>query len=352
MQKRLKVALLVMAVALVGVILWQVAQPDETEPVYQGKPLSEWLKPSKFTTRDPVIFNDSPVRHVRPIFTYSLKADEAVRQAGTNAIPTLLRLLRTQDWALKVKLTDLARRQHVITIAAHTPALDWNDAGAHGFRELGAKAQSAVPQLIDIVGEDISPDSQSCAICALGYIGPSAKAAVPSLLRSATNADVGLRCAAIEALGRIHAEPEQVVPVLMNALHHRDDYENFFAVDALAKFGPDAKGALPALVAFLNDQWSDQNRLSVIDALKAIDPEAAAKAGVPVLIDDLRGSNLGIRNNALVALGQFGAAAKPAVPALVKSLGATGNPLYRETAAALQAIDPEAAAKAGITNSP
>jgi len=41
MGTRLKVAL-VLAIALIGVIVWQVSQ--QREPVYKGKRLSEWLK--------------------------------------------------------------------------------------------------------------------------------------------------------------------------------------------------------------------------------------------------------------------------------------------------------------------
>ena len=42
MLKRVKIALAVVAVALVGVIAWQV-RPRESEPLYQGKRLSVLL---------------------------------------------------------------------------------------------------------------------------------------------------------------------------------------------------------------------------------------------------------------------------------------------------------------------
>ena len=51
------------------------------------------------------------------------KTDEVVRQAGTNALPTLLRMLRAKDSSLKVNLVDLLTRQHIIkmdfTLAVH-----------------------------------------------------------------------------------------------------------------------------------------------------------------------------------------------------------------------------------------
>ena len=42
MRKRVIIALSVLAVALVGVVVWEVVKPSD-EPVYKGKPLSFWL---------------------------------------------------------------------------------------------------------------------------------------------------------------------------------------------------------------------------------------------------------------------------------------------------------------------
>jgi HEAT repeat protein len=50
-------------------------------------------------------------------------------------------------------------------------------------------------------------------------------------------------------------------------------------VQALREFGPDARIAVPALVELLNAD-DDYMRTYATNALKAIDPVAAAKAGV------------------------------------------------------------------------
>jgi hypothetical protein len=65
---------------------------------------------------------------------------------------------------------------------------------------LNDKAGSAVPALIAVARERISPVSQSCAIQSLGFIGPQAKAAVPSLLQWATNSNDALRISAKAAV--------------------------------------------------------------------------------------------------------------------------------------------------------
>jgi HEAT repeat protein len=65
----------------------------------------------------------------------------------------------------------------------------------------------------------------------------------------------------------------------MTALHDPRPDVRFNAVRALVQFGPKAKLAVPALVELLNDPNAGV-RGSATDSLKAIDPEAAAKAGV------------------------------------------------------------------------
>jgi hypothetical protein len=273
MPKRVQIALAVALIILAGVSAWQ--RLRDREPVYQGKPLSIWLKANQSV----------PARAHAPNFVaesdaQSQKADEAVRQAGTNALPTLLRMLRAKDSALKVKLMALAERQHFIKIK-YTPAKERNHEAIRAFRVLGAKAKSAVPALIEIANRNISRESQSSAVAALAYIGPSAKEAAPDFLRWATNADRDVRFCAIAALGKTGNEPDPAVPVLVNTLHDPQPLFRFGALLVLRDFGPNAKLAVPALLEFLNrhDDYMNNRELAA-DVLKAIDPEAAAKAGV------------------------------------------------------------------------
>jgi HEAT repeat protein len=263
MGKRSKVALAVLVVALasviVSVIVWQLLQ--RREPEYQGYSLSSWLNNVEYTGK------------------LSASAAEAVRQMGTEALPTLLRMLRAKDSSLKLQLMDWAARQPFVKIE-HTPAEELNLRAKCAFAALGAKAQSAVPALIEIANQKISLESQTDAIHALGFIGPPAKEAVPSLLRWATNADQQVRFGAIYALGEIHAQPDRVLPVLINALHDPASGVQHGAVWALQYFGPDAKVAVPALAELLNAPYDYESRFAATNALKAIDPEAAAKAGV------------------------------------------------------------------------
>jgi len=151
-----------------------------------------------------------------------------------------------------------------------------------GFRILGAQARAAVPELIKIYEQNISPTSSSYAAEALGAIGHDAKAAVPSLLRvfSSVN-DPGdpRRPASVKALGEIGEEPAQVVPVLIRCLGDGNNWVRTWALGALEGFGPAAKSAVPKLCEML-ESTGEGIHSATWRALWKIDPEAAAKTGV------------------------------------------------------------------------
>jgi HEAT repeat protein len=267
MRKRVHIALVVLLLILAGVSVWQGLR--RREPVYQGKRLSSWLEAYR-------------LHGVAGVETWQVraeqqKADEAVRQVGTNALPTLLRMLRAKDSALKVKLIGLAQRQHFVRIK-YTPAEELNYRACWSFGVLRAKARSALPALIEIANENICPSRY--VVTVLDSVGPSAEEAVPLMLRWATNADPWVRCQAVFALGSLHAEPDRVVPVLTNALHDPSSDVQNAAVRQLGMLGRDARLAVPALVEFLNTSHDDMNKFNATNALKAIDSEAPAKAGV------------------------------------------------------------------------
>ena len=152
-----------------------------------------------------------------------------------------------------------------------------------GFQELGSRAIIAVPDLIKILDDNRSPNSQWAAACSLGSIGPGAKAAVPSLLRAAVSTNQPVRMSSIEALGDIHENADTVVPFLIKTLHDPFKGNRSNAAFALGAFGEAAKSAVPALVALFNDPNVNSNptppmvsfdvRSNIRYALQQIDPE-------------------------------------------------------------------------------
>jgi hypothetical protein len=267
MRKRVYVALAVVLVALISVVDWQLLRSQEREPVYQGKRLSVWLHD----------YSDTG------------EVTNAVRQTGTNAIPTLLKMLRKKDSSVVCMLRDQWGR-HISEIR-YLPVWfrypDWfthqavnsNAETVLGFHILGADARQAVPTLVRIYEQNISLASRLCASDALFSIGPAAGAAVPSLLRGASDSNEQVRVRAVAALWQIHPQPSLVVPAFAKSLDDTKSAVREMAATALGDFGADAQQAVPALVLFLSD--SDAGvRECVTNALLKIDPEAAAKAGV------------------------------------------------------------------------
>ncbi len=267
-RKRGIILFLVLLVALAG---WEIfcALPPR-EPVYEGKPLSYWLK-----GYDP-IEGSEPGRQ---------QTDEAVRQIGTNAIPLLLRMLREQDSPLKLKLLALARRQHVVKIN-YVEASRRNIQAELTFEQLGPTAAGAVPELIKICEIELDqPPGQNSIfrerilIEALGSIGPRARTAVPLIVKALEFDSYPVH--PIAALGEIHAKPEIAVPALMKCLKKSVDSSlRLEAAVELGRFGKDAKPAVPMLI----ELWKETDpalKTAAADALKQIDPETAAKFPVP-----------------------------------------------------------------------
>ena len=111
----------------------------------------------------------------------------------------------------------------------------------------------------------------------LGLFGSPAKAAVPSLIQALKGPDAGLHEPAIAALGKIHSNPDVVIPLLIPYLTNDD--VNDEAASALGNYGSLAKEAFPKIVPLLQARDKDARAAARV-ALKQIDPEAAANAGV------------------------------------------------------------------------
>jgi HEAT repeats len=263
------------AVALIGGLSWLICH--EREPVYQGKRLSKWLA---LYTRG-VDINSQGLIIVSGDYATraaSIQADEVVRQIGTNAIPTLLRLLENRESPLKLKWIALLQKQHYFK-PPQRAWLGYSQAG-QAFDALGPAASNAVPALVRLYWRRISVPSQVSILGALGEIGPNpAPAEMSVFLDGMTNSNPPLRSEALFEIGQIHAPPEVFVPLLIKALNDPQPFVRRAAARSLAGYGAEAKSAVPVLIPLLDDP-SAIVRSEAAHALEAIDPEAAAEAGV------------------------------------------------------------------------
>jgi HEAT repeat protein len=240
-------------------------------PAYQGKSLTTWLdQDAKYLLAE----QKSSDRVKRD------QAEAAIRHIGTNALPTLLSMVRARDSALKKRLIALVNKQSVIRF--HFRRAEYCHAKAtYGFGALGPAARPAVPALIRLL-HDQDKEVRAAAAQCLSLIGADARDAVPALIRALNEEGNGYGPVLLNsmlALGAIHSEPEVVVPLLVEYLNgSRKDWNyGASAMDALSRYREKAKPAVPAILPFLNDP-DESHRSSAEAALCAIDPQAAAQA--------------------------------------------------------------------------
>jgi hypothetical protein len=287
---------------LTSAIIFLVAVPSarSSEPSCNGKPLSEWL----LVLEERHTLSGEPVE--------ASDAQEAVRQIGTNGIPTLIDLLSVYDERSEKKVLSKLHNNELTAWFKYEENIsssckNLRKLGLNGFSILGTNAECAVPQITKILYSDEAPR-------ALLAVGPKGFSALTNALN---DPNAGIRDIVIRALGKGDGgDPEVVKQLLANALKDPDmhirlhaadflrdkapdlviatlmplldpsDYGNCYsAADTLATLGPAAKIAAPKLLSVFTNVVCGTNEYLIknltgdlLGALKAIDPDTAREA--------------------------------------------------------------------------
>jgi HEAT repeat protein len=194
--------------------------------------------------------------------------------------PTLIQGKPAYYWLEQLQGRDSASSNQALTVlnSAIIPACGsqlLNDTSDSSFKLGLVDKLNALPGIHIVC---VPADGRRAAAAAtLSEFGPAAAGAIPVLLQVLQSKDDAVRGPAALALGKIHQEPNRIVPLLIKCL---DDQEiNAEAAEALANYGKAAQAAVPKLTTLLPVRDKELHRAVQI-ALKAIDPDAAAKAGV------------------------------------------------------------------------
>jgi HEAT repeat protein len=297
------------------------------EKFYHGLPASYWLFQLKAVCEPVKVQPDA--EGLVAIFG-GLAVDGYIKivaeDIGKDAVPGLVDMLNDPNPTVRMVAV---RALHRIGLEAAEAAPALIDAAKHdkesrvrfnaalALVEIEPGAKSAVPILIESLKDNNLPwGGKDRAIGALGNMGPDAKDAIPTLIeliaseRSAYGAAEALKKIAPEqaaaaltdvlthdkqpllvrfrvALALVDIGPgaKSAVPTLIESLRDASLLDSFgagarnSACEALGKIGPDARDATPMLIVLIREKTRTEAS-SALEALKKIDPEAAAKHAV------------------------------------------------------------------------
>lgn len=290
------------------------------------------------------------------------KAVEILEKSGIEALPLLRKTLQSKDmWVSQYKRDAAAYLIGQIgkPAAECVPDLIWalqngrtsrtepliqyepepRGSAATALALVAPDDKRIIAPLIDALRND-KEYVRAKAASALGTIGPAAKAAVPELIREATESGWWvLRKEFIYALGAIGPDAAAAVPALTQIVGSSDDVAiQHEALWSLGKIGERAASAVPTLVELLKkpDPYHVVN--DVAQALGMIGP--AASSAIPSLIEI--GKSTAGHAEIAKALGLIGPSAKDAIPLLadfMKDRSSYNTPA--EAAIAILRIDPE-----------
>lgn len=215
--------------------------------------------------------------------------------------------------AAAVSLWKLGRDARVVPWLMATAQRNPNSAYIRGaavvaLSEIGPGAAAATTVLASLA-DDCQEERHTRmdgweAISALGRIGPGAKSAIPTLVRH-VDLQYGEGNRAIDALGGIGPPAHIAAPLLMQAMASTREYEleclprmRLSAAVALRKVGADTGPTVPVLIALLTIQETMCVHSRFFGRKQAGD----------------------IRRQAAIALGELGATAHDAIPALNRLL--------------------------------
>jgi HEAT repeat protein len=151
--------------------------------------------------------------------------------------------------------------------------------------------------------------------------GPAFAADVEGLIKQLQDSDNDTRRAAAKALAEAGGDAKPATPALVGALKDKDKFVRRFAAQALGDIGAEPREAVPGLKKALEDSQKEVQEAAAT-ALGKMGGEAVAPLAAVVKDGDREPE---VRRKAVEALGMLGAAARPAIPALLEALKGGGG---------------------------
>jgi hypothetical protein len=289
MKPRKSLVVLAVLLTVVATVVWELRP---SEPVYQGKRLSTWVRE---LTPEP-----SPTSFLVPKDWDRAQAQLAtftnvVRAIGTNALPTYVKWLQ-----------DVPRR------SMYDKFDDWLWGVSHGrihlpqrtercwaaymaFGILGPEAAPAIPDLAKVLNQEAAGRLAADCLAAIGA------AALPALSNAvATARSPRVRYATLEALGDLGLASKPAAPLLFKIVLKNEPSPppRFSLADLALRALAEGETNADALMPLLVERLADTNTA----AGAAFGLARCGTAGIPVLLQAMTNEDVKIRSAAGAAL--------------------------------------------------
>jgi HEAT repeat protein len=260
--------------------------------------------------------------------TVRQRAAHALGRLGpdaADALPALLAATRAAEG--DPIFADALAQIGPAALPALLKALKESDAtnSAWVLRALRGFGAPAVPLLVEALQQP-NPAVRVSAAATLGAMGRDASAAIRPLFSLVTTDDAATQAAVLRALTALRAEPAQLKPTLQQAMKNPAPSVRKAAAAGLAALGETTAIGVDGLVEMLGDDDA-VSRSAAVQALGQMGAKAAP--AVPALIARL--GDLSMQMAVMDALGKIGPASTPAVPRLLE-LSETGANDVKATA--------------------
>ncbi len=217
------------------------------------------------------------------------------------------------------------------------------DEGNDALRRALGHHVRAIRLSLERVLKKAKGDEALGAAVVLLALSPDDRKATDALLLEMKSADPARRKKACELVGSVRLSQPRVITALGTALRAKDRTVRLAAAEAAWKIGPRAGKVVPDLISLLErgkEAWGNVDPFMVITFPQRVNlPLLAlaemgddARPAIPIIIRLLQGADAEMKLSLLGSLGQLGARAKDAAPAVRQCLGA-GTPQVRLRAA-------------------
>jgi len=256
---------------------------QDDEPKYDGKKPSVWID---------ILQNDASARK---------------RALAATALGELRTKHRIKDLhkdlgrSLRVDSSSAVRTQCAIVIAGLKP---------EDVKEIES-------EIVESLKEEKSSRVRKELAILLGRYPGIAKRSVAGLTSVLKDSDASARAAAADALGKIGTDAREAANGLLPLVEDSDKAVRQAAIFALGRISPDNPSfAAAALIKRLGDEKDADLRREIVVSLKLIGDKS--ETTVNALAGALADPDAEVQAAAVVALGNFGPAAKPAGEAILK----------------------------------